>query len=338
MMDQDQADDARKELARLEKGGYSPAALDYLNARLLVNEGKWSQAVRRLEQARAALEAMPALDRDGESFLAQTNVYLGRCYEQLNDPGRQKAAYERLAARNPSSSAARLSLAAVHVAAGRIDEALDQYRQALAFPDAPPRVHVDLARLLIVRNIQRGGSDWTAVAEALDRAAKAQPDAPEVMLLRVQVLLVQNQIDEARQMVEEARERKPKQIEFHTALAGLCLRRNDPKAAAQVLKEAEQQAGDSVELRQAWAWYWSNNRGAKRVRSARRSRPRSGQIPARRPHPPAGRSVRGLTTASATARERSTCGINWPVNHYAATICACSLDWPNSPCKSATTN
>jgi tetratricopeptide (TPR) repeat protein len=262
LLDQDKADEAREELARLEKGGYSRAALDYLSARLLVGEGKWAPAAHRFEQVRAALEAILLLDRDGEMFLSQTNLYLGRCYEQLNDPGRQQAAYDRLAARNPSSSAAHLNLASAHVAAGRIDEALEQYRQALALPDVPPRVHVDFARLLILRNIQRGQQDWTAVNEALERAAKAQPEAPEVVLLRVQVQLAQDKQEEARRLVEEARARKPKQIEYHTVLAGLALRRNDAKAAAEILKQAEQQAGDSVELRQAWAWYLSNTRAA----------------------------------------------------------------------------
>lgn len=260
LLDQAQTDDARKELARLEKGGYSPAAIDYLNARLLVGDGKWSQAARRFEQSRAALEALPALDRDGETFLGQINLYLGRCYEQLNDPGRQMAAYGRLASRNPSSSAAHLSLASAHVAAGRLDEALDQYRQALALPDAPPRVSIDYARLLILRNVQRGQPDWAAVRDALDRAAKIQPEAPEIVLLRGEVFLAQNNVPEARKLIEEARAKKPKQIEFHTALAGLCLRQGDPKGTLRVLEEAEKQTGDSVALRLAWVWYWVNDR------------------------------------------------------------------------------
>src|SRR5262249_49659953 len=72
----------------------------------------------------------------------------------------------------------------------------------------------------------------------------------------------QNKPTEGRKLVEEARSRKPKQIEFHTALAGLCLREGDSKGAFAVLQQAEQQAGDNVELRSAWAWYWVNERVA----------------------------------------------------------------------------
>ena len=42
----------------------------------------------------------------------------------------------------------------------------------------------------------------------------------------------------------------------------MALRRNDAKAASEILKQAEKQAGDSVDLRQAWAWYLSNTRGS----------------------------------------------------------------------------
>jgi tetratricopeptide (TPR) repeat protein len=262
LLDQALADEAREEITRLEKGGYSPAALDFLNARLLVGDGKWVQAARVFERSRAALEAVPSLDRDGETFLGQIDLFLGRCFEQLNDPGRQLAAYGRFAARNPTSAAAHLSLASAHVASGRLDEALEQYRQALSLPDVPPRVSIDYARLLILRNLQQGQGDWNAVSEALDRAAKVQADAPEVVLLRVEVLAAHSQLAEARKLLEEARGRKPKQVELHTALAALCVRQGEVKTAAIVLDEAQQQAGDSAELRMARAWLWVNDRGA----------------------------------------------------------------------------
>src|SRR5262245_60201058 len=99
LLDQGQPGDARKELERLEKGGSSRPALDYLNARLIASDGKWAQAARLFERARAALEALPAPDRDTELFLAQTDLLLGRCYDQLNDSERKMAAYDRVAAR-----------------------------------------------------------------------------------------------------------------------------------------------------------------------------------------------------------------------------------------------
>jgi tetratricopeptide (TPR) repeat protein len=260
LLDQNRTEEASKELARLEKGGYAPAALDYLKGRMLVAEGKWAQAAPLFERCRAALESGSATDRDGEAFLAHTNLYLGRCYERLNDPGRQMAAFGRLAQRNPASAAARLSLATAHAAAGRLEEALDQYRQALALPDVPPRASIDFARLLILRNLQREQRDWAAVQDALDRAEKMQPKAPEIVLLRAEVQVAQSRLPEARQLIEEARAKDPKQIEFHTALAGLYIRQGQPEKAGTILQEAEKQAGDSVELRLARIWYWINER------------------------------------------------------------------------------
>jgi tetratricopeptide (TPR) repeat protein len=260
LLDQGQAEEARQEIVRLEKGGYGPAALDFLNARLLVGEGQWKQAAQLFERARTTLETLTTPDRDSELFLTQTDLLLGRCFEQLNDRGRQMAALERFAARNRTSAIAHLSLASAHVASGRLDEALEQYRLALALPETPGPASIDYARLLILRNLQRGQRDWNAVNEALDRAAKAVPDAPEVVLLRAEVLAANNQLTEARKLLDEARAKKPKQIEFHTALAALCARQGESAAAEQILAEAEKQAGDSIELRLARAWHLVNDR------------------------------------------------------------------------------
>jgi tetratricopeptide (TPR) repeat protein len=261
LLDRERPDEARQEIERLEKGGYATAALDYLNGRLLVGEGQWKKAAVLFERARAALETTASTDRESELFLTQLDLFLGRCFEQLNDRGRQMAAFNRLAARNPTSATAHLSLASAHAAAGRLDEALEQYRQALVLPETPVQATIDYARLLVLRNLQRGQRDWSAVNEALDRASKVMPDAPDVVLLRVEVLAAHNQLDDARKLLEEARAKKPKQIEFHVALAALCTRQGDSKTAAQVLADAEKQAGDSVELRLARAWQWVTDRG-----------------------------------------------------------------------------
>ena len=50
-----------------------------------------------------------------------------------------------------------------------LDEALDEYRKALRMPDVPKRAMIDYARLLLVRNVQRGQSDWAAVNDAVPR-------------------------------------------------------------------------------------------------------------------------------------------------------------------------
>src|SRR5262249_55941788 len=67
----------RQEIARLEKAGYATAALGYLNARLLVGEGQWKQAVVLFERSRAGLESIAGLDRESEQFLTQIDLFLG---------------------------------------------------------------------------------------------------------------------------------------------------------------------------------------------------------------------------------------------------------------------
>ncbi|HZT81556.1 MAG TPA: tetratricopeptide repeat protein, partial [Gemmataceae bacterium] len=253
LLDGGDADEAREEVARLERARYSAAGLEYLRARLLMHQGQWAPAARMLERARAAVEAAPAVSADGEVFLAQVNLHLGRCYKQLNEPARQVTAFERLVARSPGSPAARLQLASAHAAMGRLDEALEQCRQALALPNAPPQAAREYARLLIVRNLRHNRRDWDAVREALDRADRADPGSTEVVLLRAEALAAQDRPDDARKLLEEARGRQPKQVALYAALAALADRRGDRDAAGRVLDEAAEKAGDSVDLRLARA-------------------------------------------------------------------------------------
>ena len=111
--------------ANVERG-----RLDYLVSRMQLARGEWAAAARTLERALPLLDAYPAL-------LDQVDLLLGACYEQLDAPGMRVNAYARIAARNPDSVTARTRLASAQAAAGRLDNALEQYRQVAARPDAP---------------------------------------------------------------------------------------------------------------------------------------------------------------------------------------------------------
>ncbi len=259
LIDSAELADARKEIAQLGKANSSPAGVDYLQARLLIHDGKWAAAAKVLERTRALVEAIPELTPDLEMFLGQVDRFLGQCYEQLDDPGRQCAAYGRLVTHDPSASA-RLKLAAAHWALGRLDEAIDQYRQVLELPTVPAATATEFARLLFARNLQRDKPDWEEVTQAIDKAEKAQPGSADVVLLRAEVYLAQNQALQARKLLEEARDRRPKQIDFWIALASLAESRGQQEEAERLLEQAERQGSDSVDLRLARARHWANRR------------------------------------------------------------------------------
>src|SRR5262249_19700625 len=149
LLDQGQAAEASTEIAQLAQGGFSPAGLDYLQARVLMHEGKWSAAARLLERARAGVATTPEPDREAVLFLEHVDRFLGQCCAQLDDPSRQLAAYARSVDRDPSSVRARFQLAAALATAGRTDEAVGHYKQLTTLPQAPPTAQTELARLLL---------------------------------------------------------------------------------------------------------------------------------------------------------------------------------------------
>jgi len=238
--------EAAKVIDRVREAQPTPGAVDYLRGRLRMAELRWSEAARILEQVRPLLEVSPEL-------IEQVDLQLGQCYERLNEPAAQLAAYGRVLARNAASLPARLGMAAAQAALGRGDDALEQYRQVMNLPGASATGWIEIARLSIWRNQQTGKNDWQEVENVLKQAEKALPEAVEIPLLRAEALVSQHQVEQARQVLVEARDRRPQQVELWTALATLADKSGKPDESAQILKEAEKQTGDQVELRLARA-------------------------------------------------------------------------------------
>jgi tetratricopeptide (TPR) repeat protein len=239
-------------VTQMRKSQGASATTDYLQARLLMAEGKPADAARLLERARPILGGAPEV---GE----QIDLGLGRCYEQLNDPKRQKEAYDRLAGRGMKSLPILLGLASAAASLGDFDAAIARYREASSLPGAPPEVGYEVVRLLIAQNRIRRTANWDAVETALRDIEKNQPKSAEVPLLRAEALAAQNKLDEARKGLESAcaADAEYKQPRLRLALAIVLVRRGETDKARSVLDEAGERGGDSPDLREALADFWS---------------------------------------------------------------------------------
>jgi tetratricopeptide (TPR) repeat protein len=246
--------EAEAAITELTQANVAPAARDYLQARMLMIQDRWAEAARLLERTRPLVEILPDLTR-------RVDLYLGQCYEQLHEPSLQLTAYSRALAYDPESLSARLGLASAQAAVGRTEEAIGLYRRICALPTAPAGARLELARLLVLHNLQRGESKWQQVEEALRNAEDAKADATTMMLLRVEILAAQGKLDEATRLLENARQEQPKEIAFWTALASLAERRGKAEDAHRLLDEAQRQGGDSVALRLARARSWLQHPG-----------------------------------------------------------------------------
>ncbi|MBL8797680.1 MAG: tetratricopeptide repeat protein [Planctomycetia bacterium] len=245
LADAGQAADVRAVVERLEKAGAPENGRLYLQARLDMSANQWREASQKLERARALLARAP-------DIVKKADVLLARCYEAQDNPDLQLTVSRRAVGLDPSWLPARASLATALLATGRFDEALDEHRK-LAAQEASFRL--PLARLLIVQTLRRPAAErrWAEVEAALDELARTEPDAADLPLLRAEVKTAQGQTDEARKLLEAARDRRPQQAALWLALANLSLQAKQPEQAQALLTEAVKQAGDRVEFRLAQA-------------------------------------------------------------------------------------
>src|SRR5262249_26476651 len=146
----------------------------------------------------------------------------------------------------------RIGLASALASSGRLDEAIDEYRKVAL---EEPNVRLTMARLLYLRNLRLPPAErrWNEVEDALKEYAQVNPDSLEVPALRAEVFVATGKLDEARQLIEAARDKHPRRPEFWLALVELAERQGDPAKAAQILNQAAEQLGDTVEIRLARA-------------------------------------------------------------------------------------
>jgi tetratricopeptide (TPR) repeat protein len=259
LIDRKDLERAGQVVARLGKANASPEGLDYLRARMLLVQGRWSEAARILESA------LPLMERDGATLglLDQTDLYLAQCYEQTDAPEQRLKAYERIVARETQGAGEAPALVqAVHgraqvlAAVGRLDEAVAQYQDLVKRKDAPKGARVELARLLMARNLTNGQRDWTDIEAQLKEAA-AQKDDVDGPLLRARLRILARDWDGARQILEQARKDFPGRVEPWAALVEVAELQKQPEEVARLVREAGEQQEDSALRRLARLHAWA---------------------------------------------------------------------------------
>ncbi|MCA9117016.1 MAG: tetratricopeptide repeat protein, partial [Planctomycetaceae bacterium] len=240
LMTRDRLEDADKRIERLRQMRVSRPYLDYLEARLLVQQGEFVDAVPRLQAVADA-----AAGRLELRHLAL--LQLGHCCRKIGDSSGQLAASEQILAADPLSREARTTAAEALAKLGRIDEALEHYGHMAG----KGSVSQEIARLLIARNLRMAPADrdWGAVTRVLEHAATEAEDPVPVYDLQATVLMLQGQIDTAQELLEQVRADDPTDARRWAAIIRLALRRGDAAKAEELLEEAATHTGDDVQLR-----------------------------------------------------------------------------------------
>lgn len=226
----------------------TPAAADYLRGRLQVHDMNWQTAAKLFEQARALLDEQPEM-------ACQANLYLGQCYEKLEEHGQMYAAYQAVLKRDPSSLPATLGMARARALQGRLGEARALYQGALKEKTIPTGSWLDLTRLEIQIQLQNDRPNWDAVEYALKNAEKTSGPrgGVEVALLRYELLVRKNENEEAKRFLQTQLTLTPGEAELHAALVDSHLRQKELEKARAALEVGRREAGDRAGIRLAEA-------------------------------------------------------------------------------------
>src|SRR4029079_8694716 len=117
LIEKGQKKEAAALIAALRQEGLAPALPDFLQARLLVDEKKWSAAQTLLEKARLPLAA-------DAYWNGRVCALLGICYGQLGDGERQIATLIDAARSEPRWAALHYSIAQAYLNADNPQQAL----------------------------------------------------------------------------------------------------------------------------------------------------------------------------------------------------------------------
>jgi tetratricopeptide (TPR) repeat protein len=230
----------------VRKAGIAGAA-EYMKARLAFHERRWAEAASLFERARASLSAQPDL-------ASQADLYLGACFERLEEPTRMFNAYRRVADWDATSIPAHMGMAAARLLQGQVADALKQYEVLGRQGRIPTRALLDVVRLETQVQASSPTPDWRRAEALLEQAATHNSSATvEVAILRASLLARQGKADEAREALEKARAGQSNEDELWAALADLALAAGKPEQARKTLEEARAKIGDRVSLRLASA-------------------------------------------------------------------------------------
>ncbi len=257
LLDLGALDDARPALDVLRKE--NNPTVDFLNAKLLVREEKWLGAARALERVRPLLAPVPDLTK-------QIHLLLGDCHARLGNPDQALVSYRQALILDPTGPAARLGIASSLLAAGRTDEAFEEYRK-LAPLSSPARLAA--ARLSLLLALRRPDAErkWDETTRLLDEEEKKEPGSAGAAVLRAELSAARGDVAGARRLLEEACAARPTLADPWIALSQILESQGDLAGARKVLDEAERKGVGAVELRLARAGLWGRRGGPEAARA-----------------------------------------------------------------------
>ncbi len=224
-----------------------PELLDMLEARAMMNERKFAEAVKLLDES-----VRPRLVRDPGQAI-QVDLYMAVCYSELGQPDLQLQCYQRALLLNPTSLPARKGLALALVAQGRRDEAIAELEQIVQRDPEVPSLIIQLKTQKLVR----GGSE--ADLEDIENIIKKYNEAKveggaalvDTVLLQADLLAARGEFDQAKKLLQDKIDEDPKAVNPWLSLANVTLRADGTAAALKALEGGLANLPDNLQLKLA---------------------------------------------------------------------------------------
>jgi predicted Zn-dependent protease len=251
LLDDNGVEEARKVIAQLRE--VNPVSAEYLEARSEMSRGRWFEAAKQFERIRPGLKSVKEL-----AF--QLDLYLGTCYEQLEEPAMQLTAFQRASEADPTALAARRGMANAFWALGQTAEAL-QISQDLASRSKDPsdaaHHRVEHVRMLLQSAPHQNAKEWKKIEQELAAIEKTLAKSMDVALLRAELWFVQGNKNQAEDLLHETIKEHPDRFEPWMALISFAAGKDDRTQTKQLMKTAEARFKDKTEFRLAQIRFWS---------------------------------------------------------------------------------
>lgn len=234
--------------------------VQYFNGRILINDSKWADAKKQLEEAATDLKRFPDLHREAEFWLAQ-------CYARLGLQDLSVGAYRAALEDDHNWVAARLGLAETLRSLGRLDEAALELHGLSQLRDAPPQTSMAELQVAVLQKLAKPASDqdWKNIENEIARVA---PTA-DTTLLAAEVCVAQSEqhkekMEEGRRILTAGMSSFPKEARLWAALVSLESQQAGWNTVEKVLRDMHERFGDVVSYRIAKAEYLARRYGTAR--------------------------------------------------------------------------
>jgi len=235
--------EAEKTIKDLEGTSYPRAQVEFLRGRLLVGQQQWFLAARKLESVRPDVA-------NSSDLVKQVDFLLGICYAQMGNLDQSLAAYSKAMTQDPLWPQARLGRAVAFLELGRLDEAVNEYRNIVQLGKASPQIVLEFTRLLVLSSLNKPPQqrNWQEVQQWLSVLEKDDATKTDAIILRAEILAAEKQTQEAETLLKTQYGQDVEDSSLGLALVALKLQAGQQTEASQLLDQIEQRTGQTLSV------------------------------------------------------------------------------------------